>query len=73
MKTKIFCDSANIKTVKEFNSNSIVSGFTTNPNGNVIAASAAVVVEDHTDRKKFWNTKAWGRPLPHQRANPCTL
>jgi len=31
MKTKIFCDSANIKTVKEFNSNSIVSGFTTNP------------------------------------------
>ncbi|RZO48221.1 MAG: transaldolase [Candidatus Pelagibacterales bacterium] len=31
MKTKIFCDSANIKTVKEFNNNSIVSGFTTNP------------------------------------------
>ena len=31
MKTKIFCDSADIKTVKEFNKNSLVSGFTTNP------------------------------------------
>ena len=31
MKTKIFCDSANIKTIKEFNNNSLVNGFTTNP------------------------------------------
>ena len=31
MRTKIFCDSADIKTVKEFNKNSLVSGFTTNP------------------------------------------
>ena len=31
MKTKIFCDSADIKTIKKFNSNSLVSGFTTNP------------------------------------------
>ena len=31
MKTKIFCDSADIKTIKEFNNNSIVNGFTTNP------------------------------------------
>jgi len=31
MKTKIFCDSADIKTIKEFNNNSLVSGFTTNP------------------------------------------
>ena len=30
MKTKIFCDSADIKTVKEFNKNPLVSGFTTN-------------------------------------------
>ena len=31
MKTKIFCDSADLKTIKKFNNNSIVSGFTTNP------------------------------------------
>ena len=31
MKTKIFCDSADLKTIKKFNSNFLVSGFTTNP------------------------------------------
>jgi len=31
MKTKIFCDSADIKIIKKFNNNSLVSGFTTNP------------------------------------------
>ena len=31
MKTKIFCDSADIKTIKESNNNSLVNGFTTNP------------------------------------------
>ena len=31
MKTKIFCDSADLKTVKKFNNNFLVSGFTTNP------------------------------------------
>ena len=31
MKTKIFCDSADFKTIKEFNANQLVSGFTTNP------------------------------------------
>jgi len=31
MKTKIFCDSADFMTIKEFNKNSLVSGFTTNP------------------------------------------
>ena len=31
MKTKIFCDSADFKTIKKFNSNPLVSGFTTNP------------------------------------------
>ena len=31
MKTKIFCDSADIKTIKKFNSNPLVDGFTTNP------------------------------------------
>ena len=31
MKTKIFCDSADYKTIKLFNSNKIVDGFTTNP------------------------------------------
>ena len=31
MKTKIFCDSADLKTIKRLNNNSIVSGFTTNP------------------------------------------
>ena len=31
MKTKIFCDSADYKTIKSFNNKSIVAGFTTNP------------------------------------------
>ena len=31
MKIKIFCDSADIKTIKRFNSSKIVKGFTTNP------------------------------------------
>ena len=31
MKTKIFCDSANLKIIRKFNTNPLVSGFTTNP------------------------------------------
>ena len=31
MKTKIFCDSADYRTIKKLNSNNLVSGFTTNP------------------------------------------
>ena len=31
MKTKIFCDSADLKIIKKLNKNPIVSGFTTNP------------------------------------------
>ena len=31
MKTKIFCDSADYKTIKFFNNKNIVDGFTTNP------------------------------------------
>ena len=31
MKTKIFCDIADYKTIKFFNSKTIVDGFTTNP------------------------------------------
>ena len=31
MKTKIFCDSADFKTVKKFNNYPLVNGFTTNP------------------------------------------
>ena len=31
MKTKIFCDSADYSTIKKFNKNSLVRGFTTNP------------------------------------------
>jgi len=31
MKTKIFCDSADFKTIKRLNNNSLVNGFTTNP------------------------------------------
>ena len=31
MKTKIFCDSADIKIIKKLNKNSLVNGFTTNP------------------------------------------
>ena len=31
MKTKIFCDSADIQTIKKFNKSPLVQGFTTNP------------------------------------------
>jgi transaldolase len=31
MKTKIFCDTADYKTIKQFNNRNIVEGFTTNP------------------------------------------
>ena len=31
MKTKIFCDSADFKTIKKLNNNPLVTGFTTNP------------------------------------------
>ena len=31
MKTKIFCDSADLKIIKKFNANPLVNGFTTNP------------------------------------------
>ena len=31
MKTKIFCDSADLKVIKKLNNSSLVSGFTTNP------------------------------------------
>ena len=31
MKTEIYCDSADFKVIKEFNKNSLVDGFTTNP------------------------------------------
>jgi transaldolase len=31
MKTKIYCDSADYKTIKYFNNRNIVDGFTTNP------------------------------------------
>ena len=31
MKTKIFCDSADLKIIKKYNNNPLVSGFTTNP------------------------------------------
>ena len=31
MKTKIFCDSADLKIIKKLNNNSFVNGFTTNP------------------------------------------
>ena len=31
MKTKIFCDSAELKIIKKYNNKFIVKGFTTNP------------------------------------------
>ena len=31
MKTKIFCDSADLSIIKKLNNNSLVDGFTTNP------------------------------------------
>ena len=31
MKTQIYCDSADLKIIKKFNTNSLVDGFTTNP------------------------------------------
>ena len=31
MKTEIYCDSADLKTIRKLSNNSLVSGFTTNP------------------------------------------
>ena len=31
MKTEIYCDTADLKTIKKLNNNSLVDGFTTNP------------------------------------------
>ena len=31
MKTEIYCDSADLKTIRKLNRNPIVDGFTTNP------------------------------------------
>ena len=31
MKTEIYCDSADLETIKKLNSNTLVKGFTTNP------------------------------------------
>ena len=31
MKTKIFCDIADLKTIRHYNNKSFVNGFTTNP------------------------------------------
>ena len=31
IKTKIFCDTADIKIIKQLNNNPLVNGFTTNP------------------------------------------
>ena len=46
MKTKIFCDSADYKTIKFFNSKSIVMGFTTNPS--LMRISGAKNYEDYS-------------------------
>ena len=48
MKTKIFCDSADFKIIKKFNSNPLVSGFTTNPS--LMRLSGA---------KNYKNIKIW--------------
>jgi transaldolase len=46
MKTKIFCDSADYKTIKFFNKKSIVDGFTTNPS--LMRLSGAKNYEDYS-------------------------
>ena len=46
MKTKIFCDSADYKTIKFFNDKSIVDGFTTNPS--LMRASGAKNYKDYS-------------------------
>ena len=46
MKTKIFCDSADYKTIKFFNNKSIVDGFTTNPS--LMRASGAQNYKDYS-------------------------
>ena len=45
MKTKIFCDSADYETIKFFNKEKIVSGFTTNPS--LIRLAGAKDYKDH--------------------------
>ena len=48
MKTKIFCDSADYKTIKFFNNKSIVDGFTTNPS--LMRISGAKDYKDYSIR-----------------------
>ena len=52
MKTKIFCDSADYKTIKFYNNKSIVDGFTTNPS--LMRISGA---------KNYKDYSLWGQPL----------
>ncbi|MDC3152559.1 transaldolase [Pelagibacteraceae bacterium] len=46
MKTKIFCDIADLKTIKLFNKKSIVDGFTTNPS--LMRAAGAKSYKDYS-------------------------
>ena len=46
MKTKIFCDSADYKTIKFFNNKPIVDGFTTNPS--LMRAAGAKNYKDYS-------------------------
>ena len=46
MKTKIFCDIADLKTIKLFNEKSIVDGFTTNPS--LMRAAGAKSYKDYS-------------------------
>ena len=46
MKTKIFCDIADLKTIKKFNKKKIVDGFTTNPS--LMRAAGAKNYKDYS-------------------------
>ena len=51
MKTKIFCDSADYKTIKKYNLNPLVSGFTTNPS--LMKLSGAKDYKKYSSKQKL--------------------
>ena len=59
MKTKIFCDSADYKTIKFFNNKSIVDGFTTNPS--LMRISGAKNYKDML--KQAYKINTWAKNL----------
>ena len=67
MKIKIFCDSADLKIIKKFNNNPLVSGFTTNPS--LMRAAGA---KDYKNYSKKLLDICKKKPISFNRSLPPT-